>query len=478
MTTSGAPRVLLVAPIPTDRVGGLRHDYYPVPLGLASIAAFLARDGIDVRVFDGLLTPSVEALRALVRSFRPRFVGVTSYTHNIDAAHRIATVVKGIDGGILTVVGGVHATSLPVATLREFGNFDIAVVGEGEAPLRDLVRCDGAPAGLPSIEGIAFRVDGEILLTPPRRDTIDLNELPPPAWSLFDLSRYRGLAFGHRTKVGGDREFTVELTRGCPGRCKFCSHSIRYDQRNRKAVPRVLQEIEGLIERFGAQRLVFYSDTFTLDRAYVQSLCEGLIAGGLATRVSWACWTRVDRIDPELARLMKAAGCNSISLGFESGSPRILRSVHKEYDLDSAIRNLEGIRRAGIWVMSNFMIGFPDETRADVMQTIRLALRLNLDAASFGVLIPFPGAEITRELNAPGERRITSTDWKRYDSHSGAGLIRRKHLSTRELLFFVHWANARFWLRPGRLPALFRYLDASSIAGHGIRLVRELLGRR
>ena len=160
--TSSA-RVLLVVPVPTERIGALRHDYRPAPLGLASIAASLLANGIDVRIFDGIQTPSVEDLRTLVRSYQPRFVGVTSYTHDIDAAHRTATTVKDMDAGIITIIGGIHATCLPVETLAEFANFDIAVVGEGERVLQDIVEADGATSLLQTIKGIAFRRDGRIM---------------------------------------------------------------------------------------------------------------------------------------------------------------------------------------------------------------------------------------------------------------------------------------------------------------------------
>ena len=468
-------RVLLVVPVPV-KAAHLRISWYPPRAGLASIAAYLLSQGVEVRVFDGKVTPSWAALREEMLRFRPGWVGLSAFTEEISDADRTAAFVRSVDPEVTTVVGGPHATHLPLETLEEFPGFDIAVIGEGEKTLHRIVEAGPDPDRLAAIPGIAHRTPAGVVLSPPCEGTLDLNELPMPAWHLFDLKRHNGLAFGYETRVPSDQEFGVELTRGCPLHCTFCSHFVRYDARKTKAVSKVVEEIGTLVDSYGAKRIAFYSDTFSVKRQYTLDLCAALRSSGLHERVSWACSTRVDWLDPELIREIARSGCRSVFLGVESGSPRILKSVRKEVDFEQVASTVDALRKAGLFVVSNFMIGFPDETREEALATIDLALRLNLDAASFGILVPFAGAAITRELEASIPSRVTSREWSRYDSHSGAGLIRRTHLSPVEVMLLVQWANARFWLRPGYLRSLFRYVDTGTLFGHGVHLAREGLG--
>jgi radical SAM superfamily enzyme YgiQ (UPF0313 family) len=472
-------RVLLAIPIPTEEGGGLRlrHDYYPPHPGLAAIAGYLCDRDIEVRIFDGWLDPSADDFRAVIRDFRPGIVGITAFTRDIVDAGAMAGIVKALEPGITTVIGGFHATALPVQTLREFPAFDVAVAGEGEKALLEIALSDGDGVAIRRVAGTASRVDGQVVAAPPRMETLDLNEAPVPRWDLFDLPRYSGLSYGYKTRVRCDREFSVELARGCPGRCTFCSHVVPFDKCKVKAVPTVIREIEGLVAGFEAQRIVFYSDTITITRHYTAELCEALIDSGLHRRISWGCLARADLLDPDLAAVMGRAGCRFVSLGLESGSPRILKSVNKLYDYGKAAENIRALRAAGIWTVSNFILGFPDETRDEIQATIDLAMGLDLDGASFGILVPYPGAPITRELQASGQ--LASLDWSRYGSHVGADLIRRKHLSPRELLLWTQWANLRFWARPGRIREALRLIDLRSVATHFIQVARSLVsGRR
>lgn len=452
-------RVLLVVPIRHGR--GVSHRSTPPHIGLASIAAWLERRGVTVSIFDGTITRSEDAFERKLREFAPTLVGITAYTRYVRPAARAALAVKRYDPSVVTVLGGPHATALPEDSLREFPGFDVSVVGEGEEPMALLAEAQGDTGRYATIPGIRWREGDQIRSGGPVR-YVDMADMPRPAWHLFDLACYTLDSVLNHEVLDGSKEFRVEVNRGCPCACTFCSHVLGFKLRTRP-VEAVIEELTFLRAHYGARSIIFNADTFTIDRNYAVRLCEEMIARNLHQELSWMCETRVDKLDRPLLDLMKRAGCRAVIMGLESGSPEILKTVGKGYGIEAMRPGVQMIRDAGMLSLSNFIFGLPGETRRTAWMTISCARSLPLDYATFTVYVPFPGSPITRFVERTPGYRIRTKDWDVYDTQGGRFLIEHPGISRLGVVAMHRLAYLLFYLRPGFLRRPFQFLDVTSL---------------
>lgn len=378
-------------------------------LGVAGIAAYLRESGFEVVILD----PQVEELDARelaekVVDAAPGYVGLPAYTEEIHDAAEIARQVKSISPKITTVVGGYHVSALPDETLEEFNAFDIGVIGEGELPFVEIA--DGAP--LEEVAGVAFRAkNGPIVVNPARVEYPPLDTYPTPAWDLYDLKPYN-----HRVPV--------EALRGCPFSCPFCfkavCRKIRY-----KTPERILEEVEALLTAYGPCLFGFTSSgTFPVNREHALAVCNGIIERGW--RLKWGTAARIDLLDEELLRAMKASGCCYMNLGVESGDPEVLARCQKGITLELVETVVKLCHRMGIETDLNFILGLPGETRQSLRNTRRFAARLRgySTLANFAILTPFPGTEIYKmALQNQDGLSLKSKDWRLYTKQSGTALV-------------------------------------------------------
>ena len=173
---------------------------------------------------------------------------------------------------------------------------------------------------------------------------------------------------------------------------------------------RVIQEIEQLISKYGVKDIQIYDDTFTLDRERASKICSEIINRKL--NIKWNCMTRMDRVDLDLLKLMKKAGCYGVGYGIESGSERILKMIKKGITKQLARDAVKWAKKAGIEVRGFFILAYPTETEEEAMETINFAKELNVDLAQFMIVTPFPGTDLWRMCKEDGE--IVTKDWSAF----------------------------------------------------------------
>ena len=377
-------------------------------VGPAVIAACLRRDGHETHILDpradGMgLEPSLRAAVAL----RPDLVGFSAFTEEIADAAALAAGIKSACPDALTVVGGYHASALPQRTLEEFSDFDLSVSGEGEGPMSALTS--GLPYG--EIAGLAWRDgNGQIRVNPAVTRFPALDELPPPAWDLYDHAKY-----GFR--------LPVEPSRTCPFRCNFCFQATSETARF-KSPEHIIDEIEEGVGRYGAQEISFGSaGAFPLKRSHAMAVCDRMMARDI--RVPWITATRADALDRDLLAAMKASGCVYVSLGIETGDQEILSRCNKGLRLEQAEETIRLIREAGIESEMCFIIGLPGETRESLQKTRKFAMAMRPYAtmASFAILTPFPGSEVFHMAESGQQGMgLATRDWSLYSKQGGTAL--------------------------------------------------------
>lgn len=454
-------RIALVNPPPHQVV-----DQYDVPdftrLGLVCLASQLRREeaGCVVEIVDAKFERlSCAQIASRLRAFRPDLVGLTAFTNEIKPAARVARDVKGLSPSIVTVIGGVHVSTLPSETMVEFPDFDVGVVGEGERTFVDLVRALARGASFDSVPGLALLRDGHTVLTAERERIEDMDAIAPPDWGL----------------VPAAQRYLVMTQRGCPYRCTFCANPNGRVVRAR-SVESVVEEMSYLVERFQPREIIMCDEIFTLDGERTHRLLDAMIAADLGRRVRWWAQTHVNTVDRALFAKMKAAGCHMCGLGIETGDPEVMRRMRKGISIERVVAAREAAASVGLPVESLMIIGHPHETWETAMRTIDFAVALNPDRPIFGVMVPYPGTHVA-ELARRGEGgyRLISTDWNDYNKQIGHAM-EFEGLSRRQLESLQMWGYLKVFLANRRHRDLARF--AWSYRSEGWAVVKKvLLGR-
>ncbi len=344
-----------------------------LPLGLACVAAAARRAGHDVSLINLMFEPDTKAaIRDSIRNLDPGVIGVSvrniddqNMDHPqflLDPAREVVATCRSASSAPV-VLGGAGYSIFPESALRYTGA-DMGIQGEGEAVFPALVRqmAGGAQAG--DVPGVWL--PGR---RPERRSfAADLDDLPLPEPGLW------------LPPAAGNRGLwaPVQSRRGCPMDCSYCSTSMIEGRSIRRRSPdRIVSWLADLREA-GFRNFNFVDNTFNLPSAYAKDLCRKIAQAGLD--INWWCIIYPKWVDPELVELMRRAGCSQISLGFESGSNRILQSLNKRFNRDEVRAISTLFEEAGIERRGFLLLGSPGETKDTVEESLSFADSLNLDA--------------------------------------------------------------------------------------------------
>jgi radical SAM superfamily enzyme YgiQ (UPF0313 family) len=404
------------------------------PLGLAYIASVL-RQSHEVKIIDSnILNYTIGDVEEELRSFNPDVVGITSVTPSIYEAYKVAETAKKVREDSIVVLGGPHATFMPRQTMEECKYIDIIVRGEGEETTRELIENIEKGTPLIEVKGITFREKNEIIDTEPRLFIKNIDNIPFPSRDLLPMHLYKF----NRVK------YTTMLTsRGCPFKCSFCSSSRLFGGYWRGRSPEnVLEEMKTVYEKYGIRNIEFMDDTFTLNQERAEKICDEIIKQGWD--ISWGASSRVDTLSKKLAEKMKKAGCWIIYLGIESGSQRILDAIGKRITLEQVKKAVKIVKDAGIQVLGSFIIGFLQDTKETINETIKFAKSLNLDYAQFSILTPYPGTPIFDY--AKKNNMLLTENWSKYTAIEP--IVKIEGASEKEIKALFQKSYITFYLRP------------------------------
>jgi radical SAM superfamily enzyme YgiQ (UPF0313 family) len=320
-------------------------------------------------------------------------------------------------GDLRIIVGGQQATFLADEMLRP-GDLSAVVRGEGEHALCEIIE----RGGFGGVAGVSWRDNGTIRHEPDRPLIDDLDTVLPPARDLLpDRSRYR---------MGAYRVEGIETSRGCPFHCSFCS--IRNFHRGTwrpKSVPRVMQEVDGVLERYGEPKVIYFADdNFSTDIRRVEQICRAIVER--KTKAYFWCQARVDLLSkhPEVVEWMGKAQFAAVLVGLETPIPRLLKAAKKGTSVEQILKAIEMLHAQDIGVWGTFCLGLPGETPEETETTARFIPTVNVDVAQITVATPIPGSTLYDEAKAAGQ--LLKTDWDDYDftSPTMAGQLSKKEL--------------------------------------------------
>jgi radical SAM superfamily enzyme YgiQ (UPF0313 family) len=403
-------RVLLASP-----ESGVWSSRKHIPLGLGYLAAVLRQHGHPVDIYDAAV--EVESLEEVVRRGGYEVLGITAVTPLIADAWKMAREGKRL--GMTTVLGGPHLTLMPEESIGpDHPEVDYVIQGEAEESIVELVDALEGRRPLETVHGLYWRRDGEMVVNLPARLIPDLDALPYPAHDLYRITRYTNLqplTDGLDKKA---RAYTIMTSRGCPYKCIYCSKPITGSTWRPRSIENVIGEWRWVVRDLRATEIGLTDDIWNLKLERAKELCRALIAEGLNT-VPWITvhGMKVNHTDPELFRLMKAAGCKRVGFGVESGDEHILRDVIKKGQSLEMVRNaFRWAKEAGLQTMGFFIYGMPEEDEETMEKTTRLALELDPDLANFMLATPYPGTEMYDMIRQRG--KILAENWEDYAIHA------------------------------------------------------------
>jgi anaerobic magnesium-protoporphyrin IX monomethyl ester cyclase len=381
-------RVALVYPYFRTRSA---NELLFAPLGTASLASQLRRQGIEAKVFDCTFK-TFEEIQQELEAYGADIVGIYSMVTLSRNTFRIAEMVRARLPESVLVAGGPLPTLYPE---RFSGVFDAVFRGEAEVSFprfcRDLFET-GTPRerfeklDLAGYEGMFVRRDGRQIDSPTvHYPEAEMESFPLPYRGDFDHASYQKIW----QQLDGSKTTSLLTTLGCPFSCDFCSRPIFGNLFRRRNLDRVFEEIEQVLA-LGYDSLWIADDNFTLDIRFLREFCRRISARG----IRWSCLSRVTGINPEMARMMKEAGCRRVYLGLETGNAETLKLMKKQASVEEGTHAVQLFHGAGIEVAAFFIVGYPGETAASIEETFQFALDLPLDVISFNVPFPLPGSPL------------------------------------------------------------------------------------
>jgi len=384
----GLTQAIVREEVPTDNL-------YP-PLGIGYISSYLKKhlnfqDIVIERFSDKLL------------SHKPDIVGMSSTTMNYNKAIDIATKAKQ-GWKAIAIVGGPHISLLPESLHK---SIDIGVMGEGELTAKELFEYLLSDTDVTSkkvlnkeklekIKGIVFHKDGKKIITEERELIGNLDSLPYP-----DRELLKGKWVNDIGKNG-----TVSTSRGCPFHCSFCSTRVFWRKYRGFSAEYVANEIEYLHKNYRTKHVTIQDDLFLVEKERLGKIVSLLEEKGLTNKISFECTARANLITDETSNLMKRMNVKIIHLGIESYSDKILEEYNKKGINKKVIDNaLMYCKQYDLRVCASFIIGAPQETQKDVLETY-VFLRDNMDKmmwVNMGELMALPGTKYWKMLEEKGK---------------------------------------------------------------------------
>ncbi len=362
------------------------------PIGLCYIAAVLEQHGFNVRILDmEVMKASTEDFLTVVRKLKPKIVGFSCTTIAIEVGFGLARKTKEQDPTILTIFGGVHPSLFPLEVIAD-PSVDFVAVGEGEYTMLELAEyLFEHNHSIEDIKGLVYKKNDS---TPPRicRNLerpveTDLDKFPFPAKHLIlgDVQRKYYSSAAYENPISA-----IITARGCPFRCTFCAKFFKVARF--RSPDNVLEEIQMIVEKEKIRDLEIRDYTFNLRQKHNIDICKGIIKN--QWDIHWRALVRPELLNAELLQYYKKSHCYMLSIGAESGSPRILKFLQKGYSVEQIIRAFQLADKYEIETSAYFIIGIPGETSDDIAKTVQLIQKTKPTYLVLQIYQPIPGNDM------------------------------------------------------------------------------------
>ena len=372
---------------------------YAFPLGLSFISAALKQAGFHVDCLN--LNHCKGHINTIVSDSLSKkaysYVGTGSNSLLYDVIEKILNTVREHPSRPKIVLGGPIITSEP-ETIFNALNPDYAVIGEGEKTIVELLEYIEYGKNIEEVKGIGYRDnDGKAIFTL-RRDAIeDLDALPFPDFEGIGFKKQLAHMYTNNDYINNvsdsPRVYPLLASRGCPFKCTFCYH---YEMYRARSMDSIMEELRLAVNAYGINIISIFDECFSIKKGRISEFCERVkkLQKELSCDLKWSCQMTVNSVDKDILEQMKEAGCDSISYGFESYSPVVLRSMHKPVTAEQIDKAFHETLDAGIAVQANFIFGDVAETLETATHTLNYWKEKCKGQVNLDFIQPYPGSEI------------------------------------------------------------------------------------
>lgn len=446
--------------------GGSATSLRP-PNDLGYIASMLRQIGVTPFIAD---YPAEKKLWSHfeddLKTIQPNFLIMSITTPTIEDDMKAFSIAKTLNSEIFTIAKGAHFYTCNREDLKKaiYEVMDVAIVGEAETVINNLIHTKKNGADLSNVRGILWRNNlNQIVQTGQEPFLTDLDKIPFPARDLMKNHLYV-------RPDTGEPQATIQTSRGCPSQCIFCLSPLISGMKLReRSVGNIIAELEECVNEYGIRNFFFRADTFTMNKKSVIELCKEIISRKLD--IAWVANSRVNTIDEERLAWMKKSGCWLVAFGIESGNDEIQKRIKKGTTRTQAREAVNLCRKLGIKTYGFYLIGFPWETKEMIMDTLQLAKELRCDFSEIHIAIPYEGTEfykIAQDLGILTEKAVGHN----YFSNPAIGTL---HVSKEELIQMRKKALRSLYLSPryiGRtLVHMKSFREVKNYARYGLRLL-------
>jgi radical SAM superfamily enzyme YgiQ (UPF0313 family) len=420
-------------------------------VGLGYIATALRKLGHDVDIKDCLVEDWDNTRTcAYVIEQKPDIIGINVFSTGLSSIKELCEMIKKHYPQGMIILGGPHCSGSPEHTLKYFPEVDYAFRGEAEIPIKEFDEFLQGKRIEGDVTGLIWRQGDKVIANEPI-EYQNIEEFGFPAWDLIDPRKY------FKQVNVGDKSINVHFSRGCPFKCRFCvklGTKVRF-----RSIEHIWEELTMLNELYGVERFIINDEGYTMVPRFVKDFCRHTIKEGNRFSYFTATGMRLNRLDDEMLTLMTIAKHERVfGVGIESGVPRVREQLmNKQLTQEELVNGLTMLRDHGYSPVGNFIIGYPNETSAELIESVNFACKMYdkhlISGANFVPFLPLPGSEATRNLIESGE---LDSDYDFSKINLSVVAYSPKGMTLKELDKLRKWAVWKMNTRP-RL--LWRYLS-------------------
>ncbi len=401
------------------------------PSTLCLLGAII-RDEITVKIVDAqFYNLTLEQYVEKVLAYNPSYVGISVLSSEYASTlHKAAEVLKQHRPDLTIIAGGVHVTRDYLNVIAD-KNIDYAIRGEGEFVLKKLIRHLICNDDIPT-EGLVYK-KGKKIIVQSHSIVKDLRDLPLPDYDLVDMHEYAQSAYIYRPGPSNPPIMPgvrICVTRGCPIDCSFCQVSQISGRKTRTRSPeQIVEELSLLKNKYHIKSVIFDDDNIVGNKKFFKELMRQIIKTSLGLKFVIGAFA-IFSLDDDMLNLMTKAGCIGVNLAIESGSQRVLDEiVMKPIKLVKVPSWITKIKDKGIFVICNFIIGFPNETWDEILETIHFAESCGAEYVKFFIAAPLEGTRLWNNAQESGKlitgnpKQENSRDWSHFSGHGTAKIL-------------------------------------------------------
>ncbi|MBT3514584.1 MAG: radical SAM protein [Nitrospina sp.] len=397
-------------------------NHYRPPLALMYISGYLKQQGIQTQIVDSIMESQTVRGESFFSNKKGFFkiiedqtiqqiskidtdiIGITCYTPEVDEVEQLAHRIKSIKPNAKIVAGGIHPTLYPDDLLGPNSDIDFVIFGEGEISLHELVVAIRLGKDIHKLKGVGFydRSTSKKVITERQLLDYELDSISCPDYEGIDMSYYTN-ASPYAIRGVFTRSMYLSASRGCPSSCTFCvapelrdfnfASGIKKNAGVRLRTPKHLfEEVAFLKEKYKIDSFYFIDDLFTLDEEMVSGFCELMIKNKM--NLVWGCSSKVNTVDYNSLKHMKAAGCIQLDFGVEKASDEQMHLLKKGTKVREVKETFKNCHELGIRAFANMLINTPGETEQDLKDTVGLLEEIKPNIVSINIFTPYPGTEI------------------------------------------------------------------------------------